>query len=88
VHEDENYSKCQDCREAFFTKFEVNRDKFADCIENEKNIESIIDSMKYGQKLGVTSVPTIFVNGYPAFGNMSKERLRAIIRGEDMVVDD
>ena len=88
VHENENYSNCQDCREAFFTKFELNRDLFVDCVENEKNIEPIIESMKYGKKLGVNSVPTIFVNGFPVFGNMSKERLRAIISGGDILIDD
>jgi protein-disulfide isomerase len=88
VHADEDYSRCQDCKEAFFTKFEVNRDMFANCVENEKNIEPIIDSMSSGKKLGVTSVPTIFVNGFPVFGNMSKERLNALIKGEDMFDDD
>ena len=61
---------------------------FADCVENEKNIEPIIDSMKYGQKLGVNSVPTIFVNGFPLVGNVDKERIKAVIRGENLLIDD
>lgn len=88
VHAEENYSRCQDCKEAFFTKFKVNSDMFAGCMENEKNIETIIDSMKYGKKLGVNSVPTIFINGFPVVGNVSKERLQAVIKGEDIFIDD
>ena len=88
VHANENYSNCKDCREAFFSKFKVNKEMFADCVENEKNIEPIIDSMKYGQKLGVNSVPTIFVNGFPLVGNVDKERIKAVIRGENLLIDD
>lgn len=61
---------------------------FTDCMENEKNIEPIIGSMKYGKKLGVNSVPTIFVNGFPVVGNVDKERIKAVLRGEDIFIDD
>ena len=61
---------------------------FTDCMENEKNIEPIIDNMKYGKKLGVNSVPTIFVNGFPVVGNVDKDKIKAVLSGENILIDD
>ena len=78
----ENYSQCSPCRDQFLEKYDIDENAFSSCMEERKYLNVIHASLDYGRELGITSVPTIFLNGFPIVGNASEEQLISIIDGE------
>ena len=76
--------QCSDCREQFMDELELDSKAFQLCLEDNIHAKSIYNDVKYGKKLGITSVPTIFINGYPIIGNVSKEELEKMIKEQLM----
>ena len=43
----------------------LDTDNFRQCVEEQRHMEQIMASKRYGEQIGVNSTPTIFVNGEP-----------------------
>jgi protein-disulfide isomerase len=57
-------------------------DKFKECFGSGKYKNFIEDDMKYGEKIGVKSTPTFFVNGQLVAGALPIESFSEIIDEE------
>jgi protein-disulfide isomerase len=53
--------------------------KLSQCVESRETEPLVRQSMEEGRSLGVTSTPTIFVNGRPLTGAMQWEQLKQVI---------
>ncbi len=73
---------CRDCREDFDEKLGMDTEAFHACLEDDTHSKSINDDVKCGKKLEITSVPVIFVNGYPIIGSVTQAKLENIIKEE------
>jgi protein-disulfide isomerase len=56
--------------------------KFDACLDSGKHAASIAEDMKLGESLGVSSTPTIFINGRALIGAQPYEQFQAIIDEE------
>jgi len=65
--------------EAFLADKGLDMDKFRTCRDERKRAQDVEDSMAEGRKVGVTSTPTLFVNGRQLGGSTKWEQLKAII---------
>ncbi len=55
------------------------------CSASGEAAQDVSDSLAKGRSLGVTAVPTVFLNGRPIVGAISAETLRALVRSEMML---
>ena len=60
----------------------VNVDKFKECFNSKKYVAAIEKDMQYGEKLGVRSTPTFFINGQLISGAVPIEQFSEIIDEE------
>ncbi len=56
--------------------------KFAQCLDSGKYATMINGDVEYGSKLGVSSTPTVYVNGRPVVGAQPYEFFQAVIDEE------
>jgi protein-disulfide isomerase len=56
--------------------------KFDQCLDSGKFADAIADDMKQGEKLGVQSTPTLYVNGRPVVGAQPFEYFQTVIDEE------
>lgn len=55
---------------------------FNQCLDSGKHAESIRADLEYGERMGVQSTPTIFINGRPVVGAQPYEYFVAVIEEE------
>lgn len=65
--------------DAFLADKGLNLEEFNSCRAERKRAQDVEDSMAEGRKIGVTSTPTLFVNGRQLGGSTKWEQLKAII---------
>lgn len=56
--------------------------KFNECLDSGKFAKAITEDMEQGEKLGVQSTPTLFINGRPVVGAQPFEYFQAVINEE------
>jgi len=56
--------------------------KFDQCVDSGKFASAIAEDMKLGERLGVQSTPTMYVNGRPVVGAQSFEYFQTVIDEE------
>jgi protein-disulfide isomerase len=56
--------------------------KFATCLDSGRFAEAVNIDLQYGTQLGVSSTPTVYVNGRPVIGAQPYEYFQAIIDEE------
>ena len=57
----------------------LDMEKFSSCRANRERADDVEESMAEGRAVGVTSTPTLLVNGRPLGGSVKWEQLKAII---------
>jgi len=67
---------------AYAKQVGVNEKKFKECYESGKYKQLVEDDLAYGEKLGVRSTPTFFVNGQLVSGAVPLEQISEIIDSE------
>jgi protein-disulfide isomerase len=60
----------------------VDEKKFKECMDSHKNAEIVKQDLAYGEKLGVRSTPTFFVNGQLLSGALPLEQFSEVIDEE------
>jgi protein-disulfide isomerase len=55
---------------------------FTQCLDSGKHASRVTENMKSGEALGVSSTPTLYVNGRPVIGAQSFEYFKAVIDEE------
>jgi protein-disulfide isomerase len=60
----------------------ANVDKFKECMTSKKYEKAVADDMSYGEKIGVKSTPTFFINGQILSGAVPLENFSEIIDEE------
>lgn len=60
----------------------VNMDKWNDCVDNKKTLESVKADMAEGQSVGVTGTPAFLINGRKISGAQPFQNFKAIIDDE------
>jgi protein-disulfide isomerase len=53
--------------------------KFSECFKNEETLKKVEESIAEGQAIGVSSTPTVLVNGRKLNGSPEWEQLKAIL---------
>jgi protein-disulfide isomerase len=56
--------------------------KFNECLDSGKHAGNVSTDYKYGSSLGVSSTPTIYINGRPLVGAQPFEAFQAVIDEE------
>jgi protein-disulfide isomerase len=56
--------------------------KFDQCLDSGKFADAVAANMKQGEKLGVQSTPTLYVNGRPVVGAQPFEYFQTVIDEE------
>ena len=56
--------------------------KFDQCLDTGKFADAVVANMKQGEKLGVQSTPTLYVNGRPVVGAQPFEYFQSVIDEE------
>lgn len=56
--------------------------KFGQCLDSGKYAEAVQTDLDYGEKLGVSSTPTMYVNGRPLVGAQPYEYFKTVIDEE------
>lgn len=56
--------------------------KFDQCLDSGKYAQAIADDLKLGEKLGVQSTPTVYINGRPVVGAQPYEYFQSVIDEE------
>ena len=56
--------------------------KFTECLDSGKYAQAVKTDLDYGNKLGVTSTPTMFINGRPVIGAQPYEYFQTVIDEE------
>ena len=56
--------------------------RFDECLDSGKFADAIAEDMKAGEKLGVQSTPTLYVNGRPVVGAQPVEYFQSVIDEE------
>ena len=74
--------QCRSCLEEFENEHGIDSEAFEMCLEDNTLAETITNDVKYGRNLGITSVPTIFVNGFPIIGAVNQKELERVIKEE------
>lgn len=62
--------------------FDLDMDKFKNCIESTKYKQKVQDDLDYGQEIGVSGTPTFFINGVKLVGAQPFSALKQIIDKE------
>jgi protein-disulfide isomerase len=60
----------------------IDTGRFDQCLESGKYSDSVAADLKYGETLGVSSTPTIYINGRPILGAQPYEVFQAVIDEE------
>ncbi|MGK5082158.1 thioredoxin domain-containing protein [Bdellovibrionota bacterium FG-1] len=68
--------------EKFAKEAGANVDKFKQCISSKKFAKVVQDELEYGEKIGVKSTPTFFVNGQLVAGAVPIEQFAEIIEDD------
>jgi len=83
---DKVFKNQHDLAEASLEKFAkesgADTEKFKECVKNKKFAKLVQDDMAYGEKVGVRSTPTFFVNGQIINGAVPIEQFSEIIDEE------
>ena len=56
--------------------------KFGTCLDSGQFTAAVTGDLQYGTQLGVTSTPTVYVNGRPVVGAQPYEYFQAVIEEE------
>jgi protein-disulfide isomerase len=56
--------------------------KFNECLDSGKHADSVNADYKYGSSLGVSSTPTMYINGRPIVGAQPFEAFQTVIDEE------
>jgi len=64
---------------AFASSQGVDSLKLTPCIANKETLKQVEESIQEGREVGVTSTPTVFINGRRMTGSLKWERLKGII---------
>jgi protein-disulfide isomerase len=56
--------------------------KFATCLDSGRFAEAVNIDLRYGTQLGVSSTPTVYVNGRPVIGAQPYEYFQSVIEEE------
>jgi protein-disulfide isomerase len=56
--------------------------KFDQCLDSGKFADAVAEDLKQGEKLGVQSTPTLYVNGRPVVGAQPFEYFQSVIDEE------
>jgi protein-disulfide isomerase len=56
--------------------------KFNQCLDSGKFADAVAEDLKQGEKLGVQSTPTLYVNGRPVVGAQPFEYFQSVIDEE------
>jgi len=68
--------------EKFAKESGANVEKFKECVASKRHAKTVRDDMEYGEKVGVRSTPTFFVNGQILNGALPIEQFSEIIDEE------
>jgi protein-disulfide isomerase len=68
--------------EKFAKNSGANVDKYKECVASKKYADAVQKDMDYGEKIGVKSTPTFFVNGQLVSGAVPIEQFAEIIEDE------
>jgi protein-disulfide isomerase len=68
--------------EKFAKESGANVDKYKECVGAKKYSDAVQKDMEYGEKIGVKSTPTFFVNGQLVSGAVPIEQFSEIIDDE------
>jgi protein-disulfide isomerase len=60
----------------------IDTQKFNTCLDTDKYAASIAADFKLGEEIGVSSTPTMYVNGRPVIGAQPFEQFQAVIDEE------
>jgi predicted DsbA family dithiol-disulfide isomerase len=60
----------------------LNADAFNQCLDSGKFADAVREDMAVGEKLGVNSTPTVYINGRAVIGAQPFEVFRSIIEEE------
>ena len=60
----------------------LDADKFSKCLDSGQYQQAIMADVEYGTEIGVSSTPTVYVNGRPVVGAQSYEFFQNIVDEE------
>ena len=60
----------------------ANMDEFKKCVDEKRFAKAVQEDVEYGNKLGVRSTPTFFINGKPVAGAQPIEQFKEMIEEE------
>jgi protein-disulfide isomerase len=60
----------------------LDAEKFATCLDSGQHAAAVNTDLEYGAQLGVSSTPTVYINGRPVIGAQPYEYFQSVIDEE------